>query len=144
MKMQPPKTAAQIVRELAHGAMHSDNLGEFICCCLRVAWRDAGLPGELPQDEHGFIIMPTDVSPEYQAIAPGFEALAQIDVDSERLVYQPALFIMCERSGDPGRIARAAQASGLEAYDFRHDVVVAVRDRFEQGIASESSESSER
>lgn len=140
MKMQPPKTAAQIVLGLAHGAMHSDNLGEFIHFCLRDAWRAAGLPGDLPQDKHGFITVPTD----YQAIAPGFDALAQIDVDSERLVYQPALFIMCERSGDPGRIARAAQAAGLEAYDFRHDVVVAVRDRFEQGIASESSESSER
>lgn len=136
MKMQPPKTAAQIVLALAHGAMHSDNLGEFINCCLRTAWRDAGLPGDLPQDNHGFITVPMDSSTEYQAIAPGFDTLAQIDVDSERLVYQPALFIMCERSGDPGRIARAAQASGLEAYDFRHDVVVAMRARFEQGSAA--------
>lgn len=122
-----PPTAAQMVRDLVHGAMHSDNLSEFIRACLVPAWREAGLPGELPFDADGFIDMPADDWPEYEALAPAFGAVSGLVVESEWATAVPAVFISVERSSDVGKIADAATAAGLDAYEFRRDVVVALR-----------------
>lgn len=121
-----PPTAAQMVRDLVHGAMHSDNLSEFIRACLVPAWREAGLPGELPFDADGFIDMPADDWPEYEALARGFKAVDGLQVESESVTIQPALFIMLDTKSDVGKVADAATGAGLEAYEFRHDVVVAL------------------